>query len=76
MRIVDPQVAIAMLHRETPTQVQPFHQMAYPPPAGPSNFGAPPMSMPHNIGVPPTGAASYPQQPYSGQVSCILRSIL
>lgn len=26
MRIVDPQVAIAMLHRETPAVSQPFHQ--------------------------------------------------
>lgn len=28
MRIVDPHVAIAMLHREVPTTSQPFHQQA------------------------------------------------
>uniref|UniRef100_A0A914RS39 Cleavage stimulation factor subunit 2 hinge domain-containing protein n=1 Tax=Parascaris equorum TaxID=6256 RepID=A0A914RS39_PAREQ len=30
MRIVDPQVAIAMLHRETPAISQPFHQQTPP----------------------------------------------
>ena len=57
MRIVDPQVAIAMLHRETPTQTQPFHQMpAYSNPTGISQFGAPGLGH-HKVGVLPPGIA-------------------
>ncbi|CAI5445949.1 unnamed protein product [Caenorhabditis angaria] len=42
MRIVDPQVAMAMLHRETPTLIKPFHQI--PPQQQQQNL--PPMGMP------------------------------
>ncbi|KHN74586.1 Cleavage stimulation factor subunit 2 [Toxocara canis] len=38
MRIVDPQVAIAMLHRETPAVTQPFHQQT--PPTFPADVPA------------------------------------
>ncbi|CAD6185890.1 unnamed protein product [Caenorhabditis auriculariae] len=67
MRIVDPQTAIAMLHRETPTQTTPFHlqgpaqpslkpQQQQPPP----NFGMPP---PHAA----TSSAMPPMQPPFGR---------
>lgn len=50
MRIVDPQAAIAMLHRETPATVAPFHQKAggSQPTAVtvPNNFSQPPPMLP------------------------------
>ncbi|MFH4973814.1 hypothetical protein AB6A40_000523 [Gnathostoma spinigerum] len=58
MRIVDPQVAIAMLHRETPAVTQPFHQTA-PPPA----FPAAPQMMTNPLGpgpVPPPAMTTAP----------------
>ncbi|VDP34262.1 unnamed protein product [Heligmosomoides polygyrus] len=54
MRIVDPQVAIAMLHREPAASTVPFHQMPYPaqpaaaavvPPVAQPAYGAPPQQM-------------------------------
>lgn len=70
MRIVDPQVAIAMLHRETPAITHPFHQQAPPVvpfasevpasvPVVPPIYGAavPPAMIPPQIVAQPMAAA-------------------
>ncbi|VDK48269.1 unnamed protein product [Anisakis simplex] len=70
MRIVDPQVAIAMLHREAPSITQPFHQQTFPTVSGvPSRMYAtnlaiiPPsvMFLPSQMPNPFPGPAAVPQ---------------
>ncbi|CAB3401720.1 unnamed protein product [Caenorhabditis bovis] len=53
MRIVDPQVAMAMLHRETSTNITPFHHMQTSAGPSPSPFAMPTTSAPMK---PPTVA--------------------
>ncbi|CAJ0603335.1 unnamed protein product [Cylicocyclus nassatus] len=67
MRIVDPQVAIAMLHREPASSTVPFHQAPFAGPAVPAaapvsqgGFVPPPQQM---YGRPPAVPPQPPQQP-------------
>ncbi|CAJ0941642.1 unnamed protein product, partial [Mesorhabditis belari] len=55
MRIVDPQVALAMLQRETPVNSTPFHQAHIP---GPS--AQPPSTIMHHQDMPPPGFTAPP----------------
>lgn len=64
MRIIDPQVAIAMLHREPAASTIPFHQMAFAQQAAPSAVPAtqPPYAAPpHQMYGIPTQAPPAPQ---------------
>jgi hypothetical protein len=36
MRVIDPKIAYSMLHRETPSTQQPFHQQHQPSPVAPA----------------------------------------
>ncbi|CAI4228750.1 unnamed protein product [Auanema sp. JU1783] len=60
MRIVDPQVAIAMLHRETPAQVQPFHQGFSLPQQGAMSSSQYPSAVSHSI---PQNYSRHPAPP-------------
>ncbi|KAE9419981.1 hypothetical protein Angca_005768 [Angiostrongylus cantonensis] len=66
MRIVDPQVAIAMLHREPAASTVPFHQVSFP--AQPSSSVAPVPQPGYGVpqqmyGRPPTSQPQPPPQP-------------
>ncbi|CAJ0931534.1 unnamed protein product, partial [Mesorhabditis belari] len=58
MRIVDPQVAVAMLQRETPVNSTPFHQRPAHIP-GPS-AQPPSTTIPHPVNMPPPGFTAPP----------------
>ncbi|KAJ1370756.1 Cleavage stimulation factor subunit 2 [Parelaphostrongylus tenuis] len=66
MRIVDPQVAIAMLHREPAASTVPFHQVSFPAQPTPSVAAVPQpgYGVPQQMyGRPPTSQPQPPPQP-------------